>query len=152
MSWIVCLSHLILLRAGLCIFTVTDPPSGSNIAGFENEGGIEVFCEVFESVNQSNNETVLVQKITRWFLEDVAGTVTGINVVPPDPQFPIIGDLVPAGGGLHFATNLTIANLTADLDRMLLHCGIPSYLRAASFTLRIYRELDVYVVSILLVS
>ena len=136
------LAHLAIgyiLSPGYFISTDTIPPSGSNVAGFENEENITVYCEVFE-VNAAN---VSVQQITRWHLEVEGNPSSLTNINPPfeRPQFPITGDPVPDSGDLIYATNITIASLTADLDRMLLYCGIFGNARAATFTLRIYREL-----------
>ena len=119
------------LPSGYCIPTETIPPSGSNIAGFANEENITVFCEVFNEQN--------VSQITRWHRAFEGESLISINVVG-DTQFTITGDPIP-GQNLTFATNLTIVNLTADLDQMLLFCGIPGNVRAATFTMRIYREL-----------
>ena len=115
------------LPSGYCIPAETIPPSGSNIAGFANEENITVFCEVFNDLN--------VSQVTRWSRGD---PLIPINV--GDPQFTITGDPI-SGGGLTFATNLTIVSLTADLDQMLLFCGVAGNERAATFTMRIYREL-----------
>ena len=118
------------LPSGYCIPAETIPPSGSNVAGFENEENITVFCAVF-------NDNRTLQLVTRWHRGD---SLIPINVIPADPDFTITGDPVP-GLALTFATNLTIVSLTADLDQMLLFCGIPGDERAATFTMRIYREL-----------
>ena len=121
------------LPSGYCIPTETIPPSGSNIAGFENEENITVFCAVFDDLNRTS------QLVTRWHRAFEGDDLIPINV--GDPQFTITGDPVPSGGGLTFSTNLTIVSLTAGLDQMLLFCGIPGNERAATFTMRIYREL-----------
>ena len=131
------LNVYIVSLSGYCIPTSTEtiPPSGSNIAGFENEENITVFCEVFNDLNHT------LQLVTRWHRGFEGDALFPINGIPADPQFTITGDPVPGGGGLIFATDLTIVSLTADLDQMLLFCGISGNERAATFTMRIYREL-----------
>ena len=99
----------------------------------ENEGeSVSFYCRVLNEANGT-------QVATEWFIQRI-GTRSPQTIVR-NANFNITGGTLPnsvtAG-----QTNLTIQNLTSDLDRASLSCGrggTPPRIDA-SFILRIYRK------------
>ena len=99
--------------------------------GGEGES-VTFYCRVLNATNGT-------QVTTEWFIQrrdaDSAQTIVG------SPNFNITGDTLP-NSMIAGQTNLTIQNLTSDLDRANLSCGrggTPPRIDA-SFILRIYRK------------
>ena len=114
----------LLFFAGFCIVEESIPEAGSTVIGGEGES-VTFYCRVL-------NETNGTQMTTEWFIQRIdAGSP---QTIVRSPNFNI------TGGTLQ--TNLTIQNLTSDLDRATLSCGqggTPPTIDA-NFTLRIYRK------------
>ena len=61
-------------------------------------------------------------------------------------RFALSGDTVMSGGfPVTLNTNLTLLELTADLDQATIFCGVADVSVLADFTLRIYSKLNVHV-------
>ena len=99
--------------------------------GGEGES-VTFYCRVL-------NETNGTQVTTEWFIQRTGATSPQTIVRSPD--FNITGGTLP-NSMFAAQTNLTIQNLTSDLDRAKLSCGrggTPPTIDA-NFTLRIYRK------------
>ena len=107
------------------------------MAGGEGEC-VSFYCRVLNEVNGT-------QVTTEWFIERIDAGSSGPQTIVPDSTFNITGEplpSLPAGLIISSQTNLTIQNLTSDLDRAVVSCGhagTPPTIDA-DFTLRIYRR------------
>ena len=102
------------------------------MAGGEGES-VSFYCRVLREINGT-------QVATEWFIERISVGGSGPQIIVADSNFNITGEPLP--NGLSSQTNLTIQNLTFDLDRSTLSCGsagTPPTIDA-SFILRIYRK------------
>ena len=102
------------------------------MAGDEGES-VSFYCRVSREINGT-------QVATEWFLERISVGGSGPQTIVSDSNFTITGEPLP--NGLSSQTNLTIRNLTSDLDRATLSCGragTPPTIEA-NFILRIYRK------------
>ena len=120
--------------AGFCVVEEAIPEVGSTVAGGEGES-VTFYCRVLNGVSGT-------QVATEWFIQrrDAGGPQTIVS----SSNFNITGE--PLSGprivGQTYQTNLTMRNLTSDLDRATLSCGqggTPPIIDA-SFILRIYRK------------
>ena len=107
------------------------------MAGGEGES-VSFYCRVLNEVNGT-------QATTEWFIERIDAGSSGPQTIVPDSTFNITGEplpSLPAGLIISSQTNLTIQNLTFDLDRANLSCGLGGtpITIGADFTLRIYRK------------
>ena len=113
----------------------TIPESGSTVVGGEGES-VTFYCRVLNEPNGT-------QVATEWFIQRI-GAGSPRTIVPTQSNFNITGEPFPnpVVPGQTYQTNLTVQNLTSDLDRATLSCGqggIPPSIDA-SFILRIYRK------------
>ena len=102
----------------------------------ESEGeSVSFYCTVLDAINGT-------QVATEWFIERIgAGSP---QTIVSSSNFNITGEPLPnpVVAGQTSQTNLTIQNLTSDLDRATLSCGrggTPPIIDA-SFILRIYSK------------
>ena len=114
----------------------TIPESGSTVTGSEGER-VTFYCRVLNEANGT-------QVATEWFIQRRDAGSPQTIVHDPDSNFNITGEPLPnlPIAGLTYQTNLTILNLTSDLDRATLSCGrggTPPTIDA-SFILRVYRK------------
>ena len=120
---------------GLCAATVesTDPEPGSFIDDFEGTRNISLFCDVRDGADRLQ---------TVWSIQTAEDVEQGDDPGPIDQsRFVLSGDTVMSGGvPVTLNTNLTLLELTADLDQAMIFCGASSTFLLASFTLRIYSE------------
>ena len=102
------------------------------MAGGEGES-VSFYCRVLNEVNGT-------QMATEWFIERIGAGGSGPQTIVGDSNFNIVGETLPSPPGVNFQTNLTIRNLTSDLDRANLSCGLGGtpITIGASFILRIY--------------
>ena len=116
--------------SGFCLVEVTIPDSGSTIEGDVGDENVVLFCEL--TLNGS-------EQATAWsiMMEGQSGQ-TSIN--RGDQGFNITGDPISGNPGFFFNTNLTILELTADLNNAVIFCGVTDNTRAANFTIRLYSE------------
>ena len=99
---------------------LTDPPSGSVIVGF---GGITnvitLFCNV--TIPSIDDE----QHVTSWSIANFRGVsaVTGLLLYTAPEIFEFGGDPIPTQPEFNFHNRLTILQLTAELDEVVIYCG-----------------------------
>ena len=126
------LKYLLLIFLGCFgefVLDFVDPPSGSvigEIAGKENVTAL--------TCNISNNASG-ISVHTRWSLENFKGT-KGLIEVPVRPNN-YTSELFLIGGD--HCNQLTVLNLTEDLDHVRISCGTGTEPQMAYFTLRINR-------------
>ena len=125
-----CVCILPLPILGFCLVEVTIPNSGDNILGDAGDENIVLFCEITQDG---------LEQSTVWSLM-VEGQTGQSTIGRGDPGFNITGDPLPGNPGFFFNTNLTILELTADLNNAIIYCGVPATLLAANFTIRLYSE------------
>ena len=100
------------------------------MTGGEGES-VSFYCRVLREINGT-------QVVTEWFIQRIGAS--GSEIIVGDSNFNITGEPLP--NDLSSQTNLTILNLTSDLDRATLSCGragTPPIIEA-NFTLRIYSK------------
>ena len=100
------------------------------MAGGEGES-VSFYCRVLRAINGT-------RVATEWFIQRIGAS--GSEIIVGDSNFNITGEPLP--NDLSSQTNLTILNLTSDLDRATLSCGragTPPTIEA-NFTLRIYSK------------
>ena len=125
-------SNLLLIFLGSFgefVLDFVDPPSGSvigEIAGKENVTTLT--CNI--SINASG-----ISINTGWFLENFKG-VKGLIQIPVRPN-DYTSELFLIGGD-HY-NQLTVLNLTEELDHVRISCGTGIEPQMAYFTLRINR-------------
>ena len=116
---------------------ITDPSSGSVIAGFEGTRNvITLVCNVTNPV--LNNE----QDIVVWSIANFRGGsgVAGLLKTTAPELFEFGGDPIPATPEFDFNNRLMILQLTSELDGVVIYCGIGGNSQQASFTFRVYRK------------
>ena len=119
-----------------CLGTVgVDPPSGSVIGNFE--GTINATTLNCNITNEVGNRAA-----TTWSLGNFRGAPEqGFTVDLAPELFLLGGDPIPNLGGLTYGNQMTILNLTSELDGVVLYCALQLQI-VANFTLRIYRKLS----------
>ena len=111
-----------------------DPVSGSIISNVLGAKNIMLFCEISESE--------LIHQ-TSWFISTENTTLSLIN---RDDRFNLTGNIVMSDGyTVSLNTNMTIVELTAELDGAVISCGAEGSI-LGNFTLRIYSKPVYYVV------
>ena len=126
---------IMLLYIGLGAAQV-DPPSGSMIADFEGTlNATTLTCNVTAPQTGS-------QAITSWSVGNFRGSaIQGYSLNLAPELFLLGGDPIPgAPDGVTYDNQMTILNLTSELDRVVLYCALQDVI-VANFTLRIYRKL-----------
>ena len=124
----------LLVRTGLGA-AQTDPPSGSVIAHFEGTANVTTLvCNVTEINN--------MRGITVWSVENFRGGsgVAGLLLTTAPELFGFGGDPIPSAPNFTYLNQLTIRQLTSELDEVVLYCGTGSSSQQANFMLRIYRK------------
>ena len=120
---------LFLLGLGAALVS---PDSGTTIANVE--GTLNAATLTCNITNQG------IQVSTTWSVGNFRG-VTGTQVILHDfatELFSIDGDPDPNNPGLTFLNQLTVLNLTSELDGVTVFCGIGNNLQQALFHLRVY--------------
>ena len=111
------------------------PESESTVVGGEGES-VSMYCRALDETNG-------MQVVTEWLIQRT-GASSPQTIVRTQSNFNITGDPLPNPviAGQTYQTNLTIQNLTSDMDRAVVHCGCGGTPPAidASFILRIYRK------------
>ena len=125
-----CVCVLVLPTSGFSLVEVTIPDSGSTIVGDEGDEDIQLFCNL--TLNGNEQATV-------WSIM-MEGQTTQSTITVVDPAFNITGEPIPGPGNFSFNANLTILELTADLNNAIIYCGVSGNLLAANFTIRLYSE------------
>ena len=115
---------------GFCLVKVTIPNSGDNIVGDVGDENIALFCGLLQDG---------MEQATVWS-RMVEGQTGQSTIFRGDPGFNITGEPIPDNPGFFFNTNLTILNLTAELNNTVIYCGVPDNLLAANFRIRLYSE------------
>ena len=121
---------------GLCVGTLesTDPEPGSFIDDFEGARNISLFCDIRDGGNRIQ---------TVWSIQTAEDVEQGRSSADIFTRFVLSGDIVSSGGfDIPLNTNLTLLELTADLDQAIIFCGDSINPLLASFTLRIYSKLN----------
>ena len=120
-----------------------DPPSGSVIANFEGTlNATTLTCNVTAPQIGS-------QVITSWSVRNFRGVTEQGFVRTLAPElFLLGGHPIPAGvpDGVTYDNQMTILNLTSELDRVVLLCALQEEI-LANFTLRVYRKI-IYLVCV----
>ena len=105
------------------------------VANFEGTlNTTTVTCNVTESDEFGN------RAITSWSLGNFRGSaIQGYSLDLAPELFLLGGDPIPGVPDASYDNEMTILNLTSELDRVVLHCGVGGELQA-NVTLRIYRK------------
>ena len=114
----------------------SDPESGSTLAGDEGEENITIVCTLLREAGGP-------QQVTEWFIQRPGQSSPQVILDNQDfSNFEIVGEPIPNDTDRNFRTNFTILNLTSDLDRTVISCGLGgiNIVLAANFTLRIYSK------------
>ena len=109
----------------------TNPLSGSVIADFERtENATTITCNITDGT----------QITTQWNLENFENRPPGVlvSIVNLPQLFKISGDPRPDSGT--YENQLTVLNLTRELDEVIVYCGTGANPREANFLLRIYSK------------
>ena len=116
----------------------TDPEPGSFIDDFEGARNISLFCDVRDGADRLQ---------TVWSIQTAEDVEQGDDPGPIDQsRFVLSGDTVISGGHpVTLNTNLTLLELTRDLDQAIIFCGVADAPLLVDFTLRIYSELNIHV-------
>ena len=112
---------------------MTNPPSGSVIANFEGTvNNTIITCNVTNSRR--------TQITTQWNLENFGNAAPGVlvSIVNAPKLFEVGGDPRPDSGT--YENQLTVLNLTRELDEVIVYCGLGAYPRQANFLLRLYSK------------
>ena len=112
------------------------PEGGSTLAGDEGEENITIVCTLLREAGGP-------QQGTEWFIQRPGQSSPQlIGDTPEFANFEIVGEPIPNDTDRNFRTNFTILNLTSDLDRTVISCGLGgiNIVLAANFTLRIYSK------------
>ena len=111
-----------------------DPASGSFIDNFVGAKNITLFCEVVLESEMVKSE---------WFLrtEDDIQINRQPGSLLGDNRFIATGDVVVSGGiDVSLNTNMTIVEMTAELDGAVIFCGGGDVNFLGNFSLRAYSE------------
>ena len=126
-----------LLCLGLGAAQLIDPPSGSVIADFEGTiNATTINCVVTDQLG--------TRAINTWSLgnfRDVPEQGFTLDLAPE--LFLLGGDPIPNFPDFTYHNQMTILNLTSELDRVVLYCALQTEI-VANFTLRIYRKDPTY--------
>ena len=115
---------------------VTNPSTGFTLSYDLNEPGSTITCVGYL---RSISSGALFQQQTLWSVTQVGKSPTPISV--SNSTFMLSNDI--AQGILIAATNLTILNVTSDLDGATITCSNPNIpANTASFVVKIYRKLN----------
>ena len=129
------LSNIIIVDNNLgCLgAVVTDPPSGSVVGNFEGAiNAITVTCNVTDQLGN--------RAINTWSVGNFRGAqLRGFDLNLAPELFLVGGDPIPSFPSATYDNQMTILNLTSELDHVVLYCGLGGKLEA-NFTLRIYRK------------
>ena len=112
----------------------TDPPSGSVMAGFEGTlNAVTITCNITDRFGY--------QAITSWSVGNFRGLPIQGFVRTLAPELFLLGGdpILGAPDGVTYDNQMTIRNLTSELDGVVLYCGLGGELQA-NLTLRIYRK------------
>ena len=113
---------------------MVSPDSGTTIANFEGTlNATTLTCNVTFQENQIS---------TTWSVGNFQG-VQGIQILNQNlgtELFATGGDPDPNNPGLTYLNQLTILNLTSELDGVTVFCGTGGDLEQALFHLRVYRK------------
>ena len=103
------------------------------IPGFEGTiNATAVNCNITDQVGN--------RAVTTWSLGNFRGVPEQGFVVDLAPElFLLGGDPIPSVPELTYGNQMTILNLTSELDRVVLYCALQVEI-VANFTLRIYRK------------
>ena len=108
-----------------------DPPSGSVVGNFEGViNATTLTCNVTDRLDN--------RAITSWSVGNFRGArlrAFDLNLAPE--LFLLGGDPISSFPSATFDNQMIILNLTSELDRVVLYCGLGGELQA-NFTLRIY--------------
>ena len=106
------------------------------IADFEGtENVTTLICNI-------TNPATNVQEITIWSIGNFRGVAevrTLLLNTAPD-LFEFGGDPIPATPSFNFNNRLTILQLSSELDKAIVYCGIGGAAQQANFILKIYRK------------
>ena len=119
----------------------TDPPSGSVIADFEGTANVTTLvCNVTEMSGERG--------VTVWSIANFRGVsgVAGLLLTTAPELFEFGGEPIPTAPQFTYLNQLTILQLTSELDEAVLYCGTGRNSEQASFLLRIYREQLIFIV------
>ena len=120
-------SAILLTWLGFAMLKQADPVSGSIISNVLGAKNIMLFCEIFESE--------LIQ--TRWYISIDNTTLSAIN---RDDRFNLTGNIIMSDGyTISLNTNMTIVELTAELDGAVICCGTENSILGC-FQLSIYSK------------
>ena len=134
-SYLLPLSKIITVDNLGCLgAVVTNPPSGSVVANFEGAiNAITVTCNVTDPLGN--------RAINTWIVGNFRGArLQAFDLTLAPELFLLGGDPIPSFPSATYDNQMTILNLTSELDYVVLYCGLGGELEA-NFTLRIYRKL-----------
>ena len=113
-----------------------DPPSGSVIGNFEGTlNATTMTCNLTTPWGS--------RAVTTWSVGNFRGVGLQLYLLSLAPElFLLGGDPIPGGqpDGATYDNQMTILNLTSELDHVVLYCSLSSE-TVANFTLRVYRKL-----------
>ena len=110
-----------------------DPASGSFIDNFLGAKNITLFCQV--------RETALIQTVWLLRTKDNIQNNRQPGSVLGDDRFILTGDVIESGGfDVILNTNMTIVEMTAELDGAVIFCGGGDENFLGNFSLRAYSE------------
>ena len=110
---------------------VTNPPPGSLLSYDESQSGPTINCVGYVLLG-----TDLALQPTRWSVTERGKNTTSISV--STSTFMLSSDLTPFF--LLATTNLTVLNVTSNLDGATINCFNPNTANFASFVVKIYRK------------
>jgi len=119
-----------------CIVEESIPESESTLAGDEGEENITIVCTLLQEAGGP-------QQVTEWFIQRPGQSSPRLITDAQEfANFEIVGEPIPNTTNSDSRTNFTVLNLTSDLDRAVIFCGLGgiSPVFAANFTLRIYSK------------
>ena len=127
--------HYVHVLSANCIVEESIPESESTLAGDEGEN-ITIICTLLREAGGP-------QQVTEWFIERPGQTSPQLILDNQEfANFEIVGEPIPNTTNSDSRTNFTVLNLTSDLDRAVIFCGLGGInpVFAANFTLRIYSK------------
>ena len=109
-----------------------DPPSGSVVADFEGTvNAATLTCNVTDEFGN--------RAVTSWDLGNFRGVSRqGFTIDLAPDLFRVGGDRIPGAPNFTYDNQMTILNLTSELDQVIVFCGLST--AEAEFILRIYRK------------
>ena len=133
--------HYVHVLSANCIVEESIPESESTLAGDEGEENITIICTLLREAGGP-------QQVTEWFIERPGQTSPQLILDNQEfANFEIVGEPIPNTTNSDSRTNFTVLNLTSDLDRAVIFCGLGGInpVFAANFTLRIYSKFLLWV-------